>query len=196
VKLTDDKRRTIEELAQAVNNDLTEAIIYFEVSRCSAATVKRFNSARAPEGLSVITFALPLAAAAALCRIWDKPRTAASITSVAGELKSEGQTDAAVARWRKRVEEIAASEDVKAARDYRHQRLAHHSRPNDTHAVTVDEADVLDLIVPRLLGETIAVVETLNGLLGLKFRWSLRETQENWRDRAADFWRIVAQPCA
>jgi AbiU2 len=115
VKLTDEKRKAVGELAQAVNNDLTEAIIYFEVSRCDAAVVERFNAARAPEGLNVITFALPLAATAALCRIWDKRGDAATIVGVANELRSEGQTDAAVELWRKRVTEIAASEDVKAA---------------------------------------------------------------------------------
>ena len=85
MKLTDEKRKAVGELAQAVNNDLTEAIIYFEVSRCDAAVVERFNTARAPEGLNVITFALPLAATAALCRIWDKRGDAATIVGVAND---------------------------------------------------------------------------------------------------------------
>ena len=41
------------------------------------------------------------------------------------------------------------------------------------------------------MGETIAAVEALNSLLGLNYRWTLSETQEDWRDRAADFWRVA-----
>jgi hypothetical protein len=46
MKLTSNKRSLIEELAKAVNNDLVEAILHFEVSRCrpgpsSASTPQR-----------------------------------------------------------------------------------------------------------------------------------------------------------
>ena len=59
------------------------------------------------------------------------------------------------------------------------------------------EDEFLDRIVPRLLDETIAVVETLSDWLGLKYPWSLRETRQNWRDRARDFWRDAApSPCS
>ena len=77
---------------------------------------ERFNSAKSPEGLNVIAFALPFAASAALCRIWDKRTDTANIAAIAHQLTSEGRTDPAVERWRKQVMKIAASADVKAAR--------------------------------------------------------------------------------
>jgi AbiU2 len=142
--------------------------------------------------LNVITFALPLASAAALCRIWDKRSGTANIADIAHRLASEGQTDSAVEHRRKLVVKIAASADVEAARAYRNERLSHSSRAGDMRAATGREDDVLDRTVPRLLDETISVVETLNDLLDLKYRWSLRERQQDWRDLAADFWRVAA----
>ena len=188
VKLTDDKRQTIEELAKAVNNDLVEAILHFAVSRCGSAVIERFNAAKAPGGLNVITFALPLLAATALCRIWDTRKDTTKITGIADQLKGVGQTDKAAESWRQRVMEIAESADVEALRRWRHERLAHSSQAGDARG---GDDDILDRILPSLLNETIVVVETLNRLLGLNYRCTLSETQEDWRDRAADFWRVA-----
>jgi hypothetical protein len=188
MKLTSNKRSLIEELVKAVNNDLVEAILHFEVSCCGPAAVARFNAAKAPGGLNVITFALPLVAATALCRIWDTRKDTTKITGVAHRLRDEGRTDKAVEEWRKRVMEIAESADVEALRRWRHERLAHSSQAGDARG---GDDDILDRILPSLLNETIVVVETLNRLLGLNYRWTLSETQQNWRGEAADFWRVA-----
>ena len=129
MKMTDAKRQTIEALAKAVNNDLVEAIIFSELSRCGGAAIERFNAAKAPGGLNVITFALPLAAAGALCRIWDETKRTTKITGIADQLKGESQTDKAVESWRKRVMEIAASAGVEALRGWRNDRLGHSLKP-------------------------------------------------------------------
>ena len=80
---------------------------------------------------------------------------------------------------------------------WRKDRLNHSRRPGDALTAgigtgTVDENDILDCILPHLLSDTIAVAEALNGLLDLKYRSTLSETQQDWRDRAADFWQVVA----
>jgi hypothetical protein len=50
MKLTGDKRRIIEDLAKAVNNDLTEAIIYFEVLDAMRRLSGASTPQRAPRG--------------------------------------------------------------------------------------------------------------------------------------------------
>src|SRR5258708_35954718 len=92
-------------LAQTINDELYQAVAYYEVYAHSAldpALVDRVNSHQIHEGFNVVSEALQLGVITTLCRIWDKTHGTARMTEIATRLrKNPGlvSDQAACAQW-------------------------------------------------------------------------------------------------
>ena len=77
-------------LTVAINDDLSQAIAYYELSAPSALSaplIERVNQHLIHEGFNVVSEALELGVITILCRIWDKRRGTARITEVVSRLR-------------------------------------------------------------------------------------------------------------
>jgi hypothetical protein len=74
-------------LVIAINDDLCQAIAYYELfepSGLSEPLIERVNQHLIHEGFNVVSEALELGVITTLCRIWDKRRGTASVTDCPG----------------------------------------------------------------------------------------------------------------
>ena len=77
-------------MAQTMNDDLCQAVIYYEVfapSGLHAPLLDRVNHHQIHEGFNVVSEALELGVITTLCQIWDKTRGTARITEVVSRLQ-------------------------------------------------------------------------------------------------------------
>jgi hypothetical protein len=187
-------------LAQTMNNDLCQAVIYYEVfapSGLHAPLLDRVNNHQIHEGFNVVSEALELGVITTLCRIWDKTRGTARITEVASRLqKNYGlvSDQAQLAQWQADVDNIQKSDALRALRAFRNVALAHSNDPNvpdprnksDTRRVLCGDAC-------SVLESTIPIMERLNSLIGLRYRSDFNQIRHRWEQRAGKFWDAVAR---
>jgi hypothetical protein len=188
-------------LAVAINDDLCQAIAYYELfasSGLSALLIQRVSEHLIHEGFNVVSEALELGVITTLCRIWDKTRGTARITEVASRLrKNPGvlRDQTAFAQWQADVEKFEKSEHLTALRAFRNVRLAHRNDPNlpdprsksNTRRVLCGDACIV-------LEGTIPIVHRLNSLLvGVTQRLDFQRKRQEWEQRASKFWDALAR---
>jgi AbiU2 len=187
-------------LAQTMNDDLCQAVIYYEVfapSGLHAPLRDRVNHHQIHEGFNVVSEALELGVITTLCRIWDKTRGTARITEVASRLqKNPGlvSDQAQLALWQADVDNIQKSDALAALRGFRNVGLAHSNDPNvpdprsksNTRRVLCGDACIV-------LEGTIPIMERLNSLIGLRYRSDFNQIRQRWEHRAGKFWQALAR---
>jgi hypothetical protein len=188
-------------LAVAINDDLCQAIAYYELSAPSGLSVpliERVNRHLIHEGFNVVSEALELGVITILCRIWDKTRGTARITAVMSRLRKNRSVvsdQTAFDQWQADVEKFEKSEHLKALRAFRNVGLAHRNDPNlpdprsksNTRRVLYGDARIV-------LEGTIPIVHRLNSLIvGVTQSTDFPRKRHDWEQRAAKFWDALAR---
>ena len=112
-------------LVIAINDDLCQAIAYYELfepSGLSEPLIERVNQHLIHEGFNIVSEALELGVITSLCRIWDKTRGTASVTDVMGRLRRNPgvvSDQTAFAQWQADVESFEKSEHLTVLRGFR-----------------------------------------------------------------------------
>jgi hypothetical protein len=188
-------------LAVSINDDLCQAIVYYELfapSGLSAPLIERVNRHLIHEGFNVVSEALELGVITTLCRIWDKTRGTARITEVVSRLRRNPgvvSDQTAFTQWQADVEDFEKSEHLAALRGFRNVGLAHRNDPNlpdprskgNTRRVLHGDARVV-------LEGTIPIVHRLNSLIvGITQSTDFHRKRQDWERRAAKFWDALAR---
>jgi hypothetical protein len=188
-------------LAVAINDDLCQAIAYYELSAhsgLSAPLIERVNRHLIHEGFNVVSEALELGVITILCRIWDKTRGTARITAVMSRLRKNPSVvsdQTAFGQWQADVEKFEKSEHLMALRGFRNIGLAHRNDPNlpdprsksNTRRVLYGDARIV-------LEGTIPIVHRLNSLIvGVTQSTDFARKRHDWEQRAAKFWDALAR---
>ena len=117
-------------LAVSINDDLCQAIVYYELfapSGLSAPLIERVNRHLIHEGFNVVSEALELGVITTLCRIWDKTRGTASMTDVMSRLRRNPgvvSDQTPFAQWQADVGSFEKSEHLTVLRGFRNVGLA------------------------------------------------------------------------
>jgi hypothetical protein len=187
-------------LAQTMNDDLCQAVIYYEVfapSGLRAPLLDRVNHHQIHEGFNVVSEALELGVISTLCRIWDKTRGTARITEVARRLqKNPGlvSDQAQFAQWQADVDNLQKADALAALRAFRNVRLAHSNDPNVPDPRTLSNARrVLCGDACIVLEGTIPIMERLNSLIGLRYHSDFNQIRLRWEQKSGRFWDAVAR---
>jgi hypothetical protein len=188
-------------LVIAINDDLCQAIAYYELfqpSGLSEPLIERVNQHLIHEGFNVVSEALELGVITTLCRIWDKTRGTASVTEVVSRLRRNPgvvSDQTAFAQWQADVESFEKSEHLTVLRGFRNVGLAHKNNPNipdprsksNTRRVLCGDACIV-------LEGTIPIVHRLNSLIvGVTKSTDFGRKQREWEQRAAKFWNALAR---
>jgi hypothetical protein len=188
-------------LVVAINDDLCQAIAYYELSAPSglcAPLIERVNQHLIHEGFNVVSEALELGVITILCRIWDKTRGTVRITEVVSRLRKNPRVvsdQTAFAQWQADVEKFEKSEHLTALRGFRNVGLAHRNDPNlpdprsksNTRRVLYGDARIV-------LEGTIPIVHRLNSLIvGVTKSTDFERKRQDWEQRAAIFWGALAR---
>lgn len=186
-------------LAEAISDDLYQAVLYQEIfapSGLDTEFINRVNSRQIHEGFNVVSEALELGVITILCRIWDKTRGTARIAEVAKRLhKNPGlvSDQALCAEWQANVEKIEKSEELKVLRGFRNVGLAHKCDPNapdprsksNTRRMQYGDAR-------RVLDATLPIVNELNDLIGSNYPINFDRERHDWRRHASKFWGVLS----
>jgi hypothetical protein len=111
-------------LAIAINDDLCQAIAYYEVfapSGLDASLINRVNDHEIHVGFNVVSEAVELGVITTLCRVWDKTQGTARITEVVKRLRKNRDLvsdQTAFAQWRADVETFERSDHLTALRPF------------------------------------------------------------------------------
>jgi AbiU2 len=188
-------KTVIMRLAQAISEDLYQAVAYYEVFVPSArdpALIDCVNSHQIHEGFNVISEALQLGVITTLCRIWDKRRGTARIAEIARRLRENSHLvsdQAELTQWLADVEKTEQSHELAALRGFRNVGLAHRSDPNLPDPRTKSNTRrVLHGDERCVLERTVSLVEKLDGLIGSSHRINFGQERQNWQRRASKFW--------
>jgi hypothetical protein len=188
-------------LVVAINDDLCQAIAYYELSAPSglcAPLIERVNQHLIHEGFNVVSEALELGVITILCRIWDKTRGTVRITEVVSRLRKNPSVvsdQTAFAQWQADVDKFEKSEHLRALRGFRNVGLAHRNDPNlpdprsksNTRRVLYGDARIV-------LEGTIPIVHRLNCLIvGVTKSTDFERKRQDWEQRAAIFWGALAR---
>jgi hypothetical protein len=188
-------------LVVAINDDLCQAIAYYELSAPSglcAPLIERVNQHLIHEGFNVVSEALELGVITILCRIWDKRRGTARITEIVSRLRKNPSLvsdQTAFAQWQADVEKFEKSEHLRVLRGFRNVGLAHRNDPNlpdprsksNTRRVLYGDARIV-------LEGTIPIVHRLNSLIvGVTKSTDFERKRQDWEQRAAIFWGALAR---
>ena len=187
-------------LAQTMNDDLCQAVIYYEVfapSGLHAPLLNRVNYHQLHESFNVVSEALELQLIIILCRIWDKTRGTARITEVVSRLqKNRGlvSDQAQFAQWQADVENLQKSDALVALRAFRNVRLAHSNDPNVPDPRTLSNTrKVLCGDACIVLEGTIQIMDQLNSLIDLKYNSDFNQIRHRWEQNAGKFWDALAR---
>jgi hypothetical protein len=187
-------------LAQTMNDDLCQAVIYYEVFASSglhAPLLDRVNHHQIQEGFNVVSEALELGVITTLCRIWDKTRGTARITEVASRLqKNPGLVSdrSQFAQWQADVDKLQKSDALAALRAFRIVRLAHSNDPNVPDPRTLSNTrEVLCGDACIVLAGTIPIMERLNSLIGLRYNSDFNQIRHRCEQNGGRFWDAVAR---
>jgi hypothetical protein len=187
-------------LAQTMNDDLCQAVIYYEVfapSGLHAPLLDRVNHHQIHGGFNVVSEALELGVITVLCRIWDKTHGTARITEVVSRLqKNPGLVSdpAHFAQWQGDVDNFQKSDPLAALRAFRNVRLAHSNDPNVPDPRTLSNTRrVLCGDACTVLEGTIPIMERLNSLIGLRYKSDFNAIRHRWEQNAVRFWDFVAR---
>jgi hypothetical protein len=187
-------------LVVAINDDLCQAIAYYETfapSGLYVPLIERVNRHQIHGAFNVVSEALELGVITALCRIWDKTRGTARITEVVSKLRKNlavVRDQTAFAQWQADVEKFEKSDHLTALRGFRNVGLAHRNDPNlpdprsksDTRRVLCGDACTV-------LEGTISIVHRLNSLIvGVTRSTDFQRKRQDWERRAGKFWDAVA----
>lgn len=187
-------------LAQTMNDDLCQAVIYYEVfapSGLHAPLLNRVNYHQLHESFNVVSEALELQLIIILCQIWDKTRGTARITEVVSRLqKNRGlvSDQAQFAQWQADVENLQKSDALVALRAFRNVRLAHSNDPNVPDPRTLSNTrKVLCGDACIVLEGTIQIMDQLNSLIDLKYNSDFNQIRHRWEQNAGKFWDALAR---
>jgi hypothetical protein len=182
-------------LAVAINDDLCQAIAYYELfvpSGLSAPLIERVNQHHIHEGFNVVSEALELGVITTLCRIWDKRRGTARITEVVSRLRRNPgvvRDQTVFAQWQADVEKFEKSDHLAALRGFRNVGLAHRNDPNlpdprsksNTRRVLHGDARIV-------LEGSIPIVHCLNSLIvGVAQSTDFQRKRQDWERRRQNF---------
>jgi AbiU2 len=186
-------------LAQTMNDDLCQAVIYYEMfvpSGLHAPLLDRVNHHQIHEGFNVVSEALELGVITTLCRIWDKTRGTARITEVVNRLQRNlglVSDQAQFAQWQADVDNFQKSDALAALRAFRNVRLAHSNDPNVPDPRTLSNTrEVLCGDACIVLEGTIPIMERLNFLIDLRYKSDFNQVGHRWEKNAVRFWDAVA----
>jgi AbiU2 len=187
-------------LIQIMNDDLCQAVIYYEVfapSGLHAPLLARVNHHQIHEGFNVVSEALELGVITILCRIWDKRRGTARITEVASRLQKNPDLvsdQAQFAQWQADVDNLQKSNELVALRAFRNVRLAHSNDLNVHDPRTLSNTrKVLCGDACIVLQGTIQIMEGLNYVIGLRYNSDFNQIRHRWEQNAGRFWDAVAR---
>jgi hypothetical protein len=189
--------------AVAINDDLSQAIAYHELSipaGLSAPLIERVNQHLIHEGFNVVSEGLELGVITILCRIWDKRRGTARITEVVSRLRKNPTVvsdQTAFARWQADVEKFEKSEHLTVLRSFRNVGLAHRNDPNlpdprskyNTRRVLYGDARIV-------LEGTIPIVHRLNSLIvGVTRSTDFERKRQEWETAGGKIWGCPGRAC-
>src|SRR5260370_28358394 len=161
-------------LAITINDDLCQAIAYYEVfapSGLDASLINRVNDHEIHVGFNVVSEALDLelGVITTLCRIWDKTQGTARITEVVKRLLKNRDLvsdQTAFAQWQADVETFEKSDHLTALRAFRNVGLAHRNDPNVPDPRSKSNTRLVLCGDARIgLQGTIPIVHRLNSLI-------------------------------